>query len=107
MRAGWRNKHICGVCEDCMALCKNCAITFLDLPPKQKDKYVHFPNFSPISCRSLAFHFTLCFSLFIDEREEGSRRPLPTGTNLSVCVHKGVIYSDVDFTLCTVVGSFP
>lgn len=90
-----------------MALCKNCAIISPSLPPKQKDKYVHFPNFSPISCCSLAFHFTLRFSLFIDDTEEGGRRPLLTGTNLSVCVHKCVTYSDVDFTLCTVVGSFP
>lgn len=52
---------------------------------KQRNKYVHFPNFSPISCCSPAFHFTLCFNLFIDETEEGGRRPLLT-TNLWMCV---------------------
>lgn len=63
---------------------------------KQKDKYVHFPNFSPISCCSLAFHFTLRYSLFIDETEEGGGRPLLTGTNLSECVRLHVIHSDAD-----------
>lgn len=108
-RAGHKNKHnISSVCEDCMALCKNCAIIFPGLPQKQKDKYVHFPNFSPISCCSLAFHFTLCFSLFIDETEEGGRRPLLTGTNLSVCVQTCVSYMPMQTLLSAfcVVGTF-
>lgn len=94
----WNKHNISSVCEDCMALCKNCTIIFPSRPPKQKDKYVHFPNFTPISCCSLAFHFTLCFSLFIDETEDGGGRPLLTGTNLCVCerVHKYVIYPDVE-----------
>ncbi len=90
-----------------MALCKKCAIIFpRSLPQKQKDKYVHFPNFSPISCCSLAFHFTLHFSLFIDETEEGGGRPVLTGTNLSVfvCSYMCVIYSDC---IAFVVASFP
>lgn len=54
-----------------------------------------FPNFAPISRCSLSFHFTLRFSLFIDETEEGGGRPLQTGTNLTACerVRKCVIYS--------------
>lgn len=101
-----KNKHnISGVCEDCMALCKNCAIIPPPPPPslpqKIKTKRINmsiFSNFRPISCCSLAFHFTLCFSLFIDETE-GGRRPLLTGTNLSVCVSVHVCHG---FTLCFV-----
>lgn len=67
----------------------------------KRDKYDHFPNFSPISCCSLAFHFTVCYSLFIDETEAGAGGHYwqeLTCTCVCVCV----IYSDVDFTLCIV-----
>lgn len=56
---------------------KNCAIMpppapLVHLPSKTKGINTSiFPDFSPISRRSLAFHFTLCFSLFIDETAAG------------------------------------
>lgn len=57
---------------------KNCAIMpppptpLVHLPSKTKGINTSiFPNFSPISRRSLAFHFTLRFSLFIDETAVG------------------------------------
>lgn len=55
-RAGHKNKHnISSVCEDCMALCKNCAIISLAFFKNKRINMSIFPTFVPFHAVLLLF----------------------------------------------------